>query len=314
MEQALHTVLGASGATGRAVIKELQSNHFTIRAVERTAKMKGIETIKADLLNKNEAMKAIENSAFVYLCVGFPYSSEIWQTNWPVLMHNVIDACLATNAKLIFLDNIYMYGPPPLIIPFNENHLQNPTSKKGIIRKDVADLLLEAVKEKNLNAVIGRSADFYGPFAVNSLLYVSYLERMLRNKAPQVIAKSGIKHTYAYTVDIGKALVLLALEPTTNGQVYHLPVDEPVTIEAIASIFNKELETDFKVSYLPPFIRKILAIFIPILKEVGEMAYQFDSDYVMLFDKFKNQFPNFKVTSYEDGIREMITHFKENRL
>lgn len=59
-------------------------------------------------------------------------------------------------------------------------------------------------------------------------------------------------------------------------------------------------------------MRKILALFIPMLKEAGEMAYQFNSDYVMSFDKFKRQFPEFKVTPYAQGIREMIRNFKES--
>ncbi|MDZ4793991.1 MAG: NAD-dependent epimerase/dehydratase family protein [Bacteroidota bacterium] len=312
MEKQLHTVLGASGATGRAVVQELQKRKLSIRAVERTTKINGIDTVEADLLNKNEAIKAIQDSSFVYLCVGLPYRSDIWLKNWPLIIKNVIDACVATNAKLIFFDNIYMYGPPPLTIPFDENHLQHPTTKKGIARKQTADLLLEVMKDKKIDAVIGRSADFYGPFAVNSLFYISFLERMLQKKVPQVIATSGVKHTYAYAVDNGKALVLLALEPAANGQVYHLPVGEPKTIEEIASIFNKELGTTFNVSFLPPFMRKILSLFIPVLKEAGEMLYQFNNEYIMSFDKFKKQFPEFKVTSYEEGIKEMVRNFKDN--
>lgn len=311
MTNQLHTVLGASGATGRAVIQVLQNRNLTVRAVERSVKIKGVESIKADLLNSEQTKNAIQGSTYVYLCVGLPYRSDIWLKDFPHLMQNVIDACVATNANLIFFDNVYMYGVPPLAIPFDENHPQNPITKKGIARKQTADLLLKAIKENKLKAVIGRSADFYGPYAVNSPFYISFLDRMLIHKTPQSISKSGIKHTYAYSNDNGKALVELALTPSTYGDVWHLPVGDPIIIEEVLAIFNKELGTNYKISFLPPLMRKILSLFIPVLKEAGEMVYQFNDEYIMSFDKFKKQFPDFKVTPYEQGIKEMINSFKE---
>jgi len=307
----LHTILGASGSIGRAVIQELQSKGINRQAVERTAKLKGINTIQADLLNRDEAIKAIQGSTHVYLCVGLPYRADVWKESWPLLMQNVIDACLATDAILIFLDNIYMYGPAPLSVPFDENHPQNPTTKKGLIRKQTVDLLLKAIKTNNLKAVVGRSADFYGPFAINSPLYFSFLQRMLEGKSPQSIAKRGIKHTYAYSVDNGKALVALALDTSTYGQVWHLPVGKPVAVEELTAIINKELGTNFKTNFLHPVMLKILSLFISPLKEIGEMLYQFDQDYQMSYEKFKTHFPDFKVTPYGQGIKEMIKSFKE---
>ena len=57
-------------------------------------------------------------------------------------------------------------------------------------------------------------------------------------------------------------------------------------------------------------MRKLLALFISPLKEVGEMMYQFESDYVMSFEKFKTHFPDFKVSTYQEGVKEMVASFK----
>jgi nucleoside-diphosphate-sugar epimerase len=227
------------------------------------------------------------------------------------MMQNVIDACSKCNANLIFLDNVYMYGPAPLAVPFNENHPQQPVLKKGTARKHTADLLLEAFERNKINGVIGRSADFYGPRAVNSQFYVSFLQNMLKGKAPQSLVKPGIKHTYSYTVDNAKALVSLALSPETYGQVWHLPVGEPITIEELTELFNQELGTSFKPSFMPPVLRKALSVFIPIFKDLGEMLYQYDTEYNMSFEKFSKHFPNFAVTSYQQGIREMVRSFRQ---
>lgn len=115
MYKQLHTVLGASGAIGRAVIRELQIKQLPTRSVGRSAKIKGIENIQADLFSNTEAKQAIQGSTHVYLCIGLPYRSDVWLKDWPLLMQNVIDACAANNANLIFFDNVYMYGPPPLV-------------------------------------------------------------------------------------------------------------------------------------------------------------------------------------------------------
>lgn len=312
MNNQIHTVLGASGATGRAVIKELQNRGLLIRAVERRRKWQGIETVTADMFDKTEAIKAVQGSSFVYLCIGLPYQSKVWTSDWIRLMQNVIDAAEKANAVFIFFDNVYMYSQP-LAIPFTEKQSQNPTTQKGLARKQTTDLLLKAMAENRVKAVIGRSADFYGPYATNSPFYISFLQNMLKGKVPQVLGKKGITHTYANTEDNGKALVALALDETTYGQVWHLPVGKPVTFDAINEMLNKGLGTDVKLSYVSKFMRKLLTVFIPPIREVEEMLYQFENPYEMNFDKFKNHFPAFTITSYEDGIKAMVESFNDSK-
>lgn len=308
----LHTVLGASGAVGQAVIAELQTRKLPIRAVSRSVHIADVENVQANLLNPGEAKQAIQGSGYVYLCVGLPYDSKVWQRDWPILIQTVIEACAATDARLIFLDNVYMYGPAPLTVPFDETHSQAPTSKKGQVRKTTADLLLSAMESGTVKALIGRSADFYGPGAVFSPFYISFLERMLAGKAPQSIAVPNVTHTYAHVGDNGKALVALALDEKAYGQTWHLPVGPPITVEAMTGLFNQALGSNHRVSFLPNWLRGILSLFIQPLREMKEMMYQYDTPYVMNSQKFLAHFPDFEVTSYEQGVREMIDSFQKN--
>lgn len=306
----LHTVLGASGAVGQAVIAELQTRKLPIRAVSRSVHIPDVENIQANLLNSDEAKQAIQGSAYVYLCVGLPYDTQVWQQDWPVLMQTVIEACAATDARLIFLDNVYMYGPAPLAVPFDETHSQAPTSNKGQVRKTTAALLLSAIEKGTVRAVIGRSADFYGPGAVFSPFYISFLERMLAGKAPQSIAVPNVPHTYAHVGDNGRALVALALDEDAYGQSWHLPVGPPITVEAMNDVFNQVLGSNYQVSFLPNWLRGILSLFIKPLREMKEMMYQYETPYVMDSQKFLTHFPDFEVTPYEQGVREMIESFR----
>ncbi len=304
-----HVVLGASGAIGQGVVKALQEKGLVIRAVERSKQVAGIETVLADLSDEKQAREAIVGASHVYLCVGLPYNTKIWQSGWPRLMRSVINACAEANAKLIFFDNVYMYGPS-LSVPFTENHPQNPTTKKGMVRKQVADLLLQAHNSSQVQAVIGRSADFYGPKAVNSQLYIKFIERIKQGKNPQWLGQPDQPHTYSYTLDNGRALVELALDDTAYGQVWHLPVGKPIAIGEILGLINKKLGTSYKVSYLPRPLLGLMSLFIPPIKEVKEMLYQFDNPYIMSDQKFRDRFPDFKTTSYEEGLAAMIESFE----
>lgn len=310
MNGELHVVLGATGSVGKSVIEELQARKLKIRAVERSKTVKGIETIHADLLDFDQATYAITGATHVYLCIGLPYSALIWKEQWPLIMNNVISACEKAEARLIFLDNMYLYGPAPLSVPFNEKHTRNPVSEKGKTRKIISDMLLNAHESGRVKAVIGRSADFYGPNVINSPLYISFIERMLIGKAPQSLGKTNIKHTYSYTNDNGRALVTLALDDSTYGQEWHLPVSRAMTIDEIVVEINSVMNTNFKATLIPRIILKIMGIFIPNIKEVNEMLYQSDFIYIMNDEKFRKHFPDFKVTEFEIGIREMINSFK----
>ena len=109
MKEALHTILGASGAMGKAVLDELKERKLTYRTVSRTEDPSSSRhATVANLLNKSEAKQAMQGSSFVCLCIGLPYNYRIWKRDWPTIMQNTIDACIEHNAKLNFLDNVYM--------------------------------------------------------------------------------------------------------------------------------------------------------------------------------------------------------------
>ena len=303
----LHTVLGASGTIGKAVVEQLKQHNLNIRTVAHQSKNTDFQV---DFLNQNQLNQAIAGSSHVYLCIGIPYQTKIWREQWPEVIKNTIKACLKHQAKLIFFDNVYLYSNP-LPIPFDENTLQNPTSEKGKIRKICSDLILYAIKNQQLEAVIVRSADFYGPNAKNSMLYISFIENYIKNKAPMSLAPIQVPHTYAYTEDLAKALVLIALETDTYSQVWHLPVGKPITLEEISHIINTELNMKHQIKLISPFLKSILSLFIPALKELKEMMYQFEQTYILNDTKFRNRFPNFEHTDYKTGIIKTITSFKK---
>jgi len=312
MEGELHLVLGATGAVGRVVVEELQVRGLPVKAVERTKTLQGVETIHADLLDPEQAKRAITGASYVYVCIGLPYSSLAWERQWPPIIQNIIEACHQNEARLIFLDNVYMYGPAPLDVPFTETHETRPGTKKGRTRHTVAAMVMEAHRIGKVRAVVGRAADFYGPFAVNSVLYTSFVKRVVDGKPPQSMWPTNVPHTYSYTRDSGRALVELGLDDHVYGEVWHLPVSDPVTGDEIMKGLNEILDTRFTISVIPRWLLKTMGVFVPIVKESNEMLYQFDDPYVMSDLKFRGRFPDFAVTDFDTGLREMVRFFKKS--
>ena len=107
----LHTILGANGSIANELVPILIANNEKVRLISRNPKpVNNAETVAADATNYDEVLKAVQGSDIVYLLIGLDYKIDVWREKWPKIMRNAIDACKAANAKLIFFDNVYMYG------------------------------------------------------------------------------------------------------------------------------------------------------------------------------------------------------------
>ena len=78
----------------------------------------------------------------------------------------------------------------------------------------------------------------------------------------------------------------------------------------MAALFMKEMKVDAKISILPMWMIKLIGLFIPFMKEMPEMMYQYDQDYVFDSSKFEKKF-NVKSTTYEQGVREIVSNSKK---
>src|ERR1035437_1235941 len=109
----MQTILGSGGAIGIELAKALKLHTSNIRLASRTPQKvnPSDHLFSADLTDPGAVLKAVDGSEIVYLTAGLPYNTKVWQTTWPIIMKNVIDACKIHNAKLVFFDNIYVYDP-----------------------------------------------------------------------------------------------------------------------------------------------------------------------------------------------------------
>jgi nucleoside-diphosphate-sugar epimerase len=303
----MQTILGANGTIGSLLARELRNYTDKIRLVSRNPKKVNDtdELFPADLTQSSLVDKAVAGSDVVYLVVGFDYKLDVWQDNWPKLMRATIDACIRHNARFVFFDNVYMYDIDA-IPHMSEDSPVNPPSKKGIVRKEISQMIMDEVKSGRLMALIARSADFYGPGNEKSFVTETVYKNFQKGKAANWFVNADKKHSFTFTPDAAKATALLGNTNDAYNQVWHLPTDKnTLTGREFVKLYADEMKVKNKVSVLPLFMIKVLGLFIPIMKEMPEMMYQYDRDYFFDSSKFEKRF-NFKPTTYLEGVKASV--------
>jgi nucleoside-diphosphate-sugar epimerase len=303
----MQTILGAGGIIGQELAKALTAYTSEIRLVSRNPqKVNETDTIfKADLLNPSEVNEAVKGSEIVYLTAGLTYSVKVWQKSWPVIMKNVIDACVEHHAKLVFFDNIYLYDGSHFN-PITEDLPVNPPSKKGKVRAEIAAMVWEAVKNRGLEALIARAADFYGPSnKKTSVLIETVFNPLSKGQTATLMGSDKFKHSYTHARDAGRATALLGNTPEAYDQAWHLPTaPDPFTGKEWVEIIAKEFGVKPRYRVIGKGMLSILGLFVPIMGEMVEMLYQYDRDYVFNSDKFEKHF-DMRPTSYLEGVKEI---------
>jgi len=305
-EKDMQTILGSGGIIANHITKSLPAYTNSIRLVSRNPKSVSgkEELVPADLTSAEQVLKAVKGSKVVYLTAGLEYNIKVWKEQWPRLMQNVINACKENDAKLVFFDNVYMYGK--VVGPMTEETPFNPASRKGEVRAKIATMILDEVKKGELTALIARAADFYGPETQNSFLNMMVFENLKKGKSAQLMISKNLKHSFTYTPDAGKATALLGNTTSAYNQTWHLPTDMNVlTGQQIVEIAAKSLNTKPKITVLPRLMIQMAGLFNPLIKESVEMLYQYDSDYIFNSDKFDEAF-TFNKVLYVEGIQNSV--------
>jgi nucleoside-diphosphate-sugar epimerase len=287
--------------------RELANYTNKIRLVSRYPRKvnESDELFPADLSNPGIVDEAVKDSEVVYLVVGFDYKLKVWEENWPKLMRATIDACIKYKARLVFFDNVYMYDINA-IPHMTEESPVNPPSRKGEVRKKIAQMIMEEVKAGKLLALIARSADFYGPDNNKSFVNEMVYKNLLKGKAANWFIDADKKHSFTYTPDAAKATALLGNTNDAFNTIWHLPTDKnPLTGREFIELFSREMKAANKLFVMPLWLVKIVGLFVPVLKEMAEMMYQYDRDYFFDSSKFEQRF-NFKTTTYQDGVRNTV--------
>ncbi|WP_375586422.1 NAD-dependent epimerase/dehydratase family protein [Cyclobacterium xiamenense] len=299
----LHTILGAGGNIGTGLARKLAESSHPVRRVGRNPKPMGSpeEWLKADLLEADQVIDAVKGSTIAYLVAGITYRTKIWETQWPIIMKNVIAACKIHESRLVFFDNMYAYDPAE-VGGLSEGTPVRPKSRKGAVRAAIAQLLLDEIEKGQLTAMIVRAADFYGPGAQSSMVHETIINRMKRGKKAQWMYNKDKKHSFTFIPDAVEATAFLAGQEGAWNQVWHLPTSKAYpSAQTITTFLATRLNQDDKIQVLPAWAIGLLALFVPLMREIKELRYQLDEDYCFDSSKIEKAY-GLRPTPIEEGL------------
>lgn len=305
----LHVVLGA-GPLGRAVAEALRAQDTRVRIVNRSGRMAeapdGAELRPADLYDPSDVRAVTAGAAAVYQCAQPEYTK--WRQQFPTLMAAILEGLNGTGARLVFGDNLYMYGP--VDGPLHEALPTAATTRKGRARAQVAEMVLEAHRSGRTPATIGRASDFFGPWVRNSLLGERVFGPPLVGKGAQLAGNIDLPHTASYIGDFGRALALLGTRDEALGQVWHIPNDQPaISQRAFATLIFEQLGKPANMSTMGAGMMRLGGLFIPAARETLEMMYEFEQPFVVDSSKFARTF-GMKATPLREAIATTLAWYR----
>ncbi len=301
----MQVILGAGGAIGKDLAKELKNYTDKIRLVARNPQKvnENDELLPGDLTDSEFVEKATKDAKVAYLTVGLPYRLKVWRQQWPVIMRNVISACKKNGCKLVFFDNIYLYDAEKLNPMLEETEI-NPPSKKGRVRAQIAQMLMHEAEAGGIKALIARAADFYGPEINNSLFNEAIVKNLKAGKKANWFCSLHHKHNFTYTPDAAKATALLGNSERAYGEVWHLPTAPAKTMQKWIEEVASATGVPAKTMVVPKFMVGLLGLLNPLMREMNEMLYQYDRDYEFDSSKFETVF-NIKPTPAKKAVKEI---------
>jgi nucleoside-diphosphate-sugar epimerase len=307
----LHVVFG-TGPVGLAVMDELLKKGRRVRMVNRGGRAsvpEGVEVVGGDATDESFAREASEGASVVYFALNPPYTR--WAELFPPLQSGVIEGAAAAGAKLVAVENLYMYGLTGGR-PLTEDLPHAPNTRKGAVRSGMARELMDAHASGRVRVAVGRASDFFGPRVLVSAAGEQVFGRAVAGKAAQVAGDPDQPHTYTYVPDVGRGLVVLGEREEALGQAWHLPSPETVTTREFVGMIFDEVGTPARVQAAPKILLRAIGLFNPGIRETIEMLYEFEEPFVMDHSGFERAFGQ-RATPLKDAIGETVRWYRSKQ-
>jgi len=309
----LHVVFG-TGPLGLAVMRELRRRDKRVRMINRSSRVRFEKDLQTevggiDAADPARTREVCEGAAVVYHCVGLPYPR--WK-EFPSIAAGIVEGAASAGARLVYADNLYAYGAVDR--PMTEDLPLRAATTKGRIRAGIAHSLMSAHSAGKVRVAIGRASDFFGPFVTDAAAIGSRVfGRALAGKSARVIGDPDRLHTYTFIDDFGKALVTLGEREEALGKAWHVPSAPAMTTRRFVEHIYTALGRPAKLSAAPRFAIALLGLFDDNLREVREMLYQFERDFVMDSSRIESAF-GLQATPPHEAIQQTLAWYRGRSL
>lgn len=285
----MHVVFGA-GQVGSPLIEQLLATGRPVRIVRRRAvPVRGAEVVTGDAMDAAFCEEAARGATTVFHCLNTEYSAGAWSTALPKLQANLVRAAGKHGARLVVLENLYMLGHPTG--PLDDDSPIAPLSKKGRIRAELSEALFDAHRRGEVQVVAGRAAHLFGPGVTQSIIGEGLYERVLRGKSAQLFGDLETRHSFAYAPDVAAALLRLGTaEESACGRAHLLPVMPALPTREFVARLLQHLQCEAPITRVPKPMLRVVSLFTPIVRELIEMHYEWEREYVVDDSGFRARF------------------------
>ena len=307
---ARHVIFG-TGAIGLATSDALLRRGETVRMVNRSGSAPvpdEVEVIRGDAADARFTIDVTGGAQVIYQTLNPPYSR--WVEDFPALQAGVLAAAQAQGARLVSMENVYMYGRPAGR-PLTETRDYAAHTTKGKLRAQMATELLAAHHAGRVAVAIGRASDYFGPRGgAQSNLGDRLFPAALAGKTASVLGDPDQPHTYTYIPDIGEGLAVLGEHPDAPGQVWHLPNDPDTrtTRQLCELAFQQAGAARVRLRQVPPLLLRLAALTNPTVRELLEMQYQFAEPFIVDSSKIANAL-HVEATPIEQAMAETLAAY-----
>ena len=280
---ARHVIFG-TGAIGLATLDALLRRGETVRMVNRSGSAPvpdEVDVVGGDAADQRFTVDVTRGAHVVYQTLNPPYAR--WAEEFPALQAGVLAAARTHGARLVSMENVYMYGRPAGRT-LTETRAYAAHSRKGQLRGRMAHDLLAAHKAGNVSVAIGRASDYFGPRGgAQSNLGDRLFPAAIDGKTASVLGDPDQPHTYTYIPDIGEGLSVLGEHPDAPGQVWHLPNDPHThtTRELVNIVYRLAHQPRTRLRRVSPLLLRLAAVTNQTVRELLEMQYQFDEPFIV---------------------------------
>jgi nucleoside-diphosphate-sugar epimerase len=310
MDRADHVVLGA-GAVGMAIVDALVRRGESVRVVNRSGLREptdGVQSVTGDVTDPQFAASSTRGARVVYQALNPPYHR--WAQEFPGLQAAAIAAAQGAGARLVAMDNVYMYGRPDGR-PFTEDRASHPTTRKGRVRAAMARDLMAAHTAGQVEVTVGRASDFFGPRAgAQSLIGDWVIPPALAGEPATVMGDPDMPHTYSFVPDIGESLVHLGGRDDALGRVWHLPSPETRTTRDVVELVFRAAGTEPRLKVTPAWQMRALGLVNRTVREINEMRYEFDEPFIVDSSHAETEL-GLRATPLADAVEQTVRWYRE---
>lgn len=305
-------LVGATGAIGASIGAALSAAGTPFAAIARSAE--GLKAaFGADPLatpriwapgtaaGMAPAFEGLET--LVYL-VGVPYDAFHLH---PLLMRRTLEAAAAAGVRRVLLiGTAYAFGRPQAE-RVGPEHPRMPHTRKGLLRKEQEDLLLEADAAGRIAGTILRLPDFYGPGVARSYLS-DIFDAAAHGRRAKVMGPIDAPHEFVFVPDVGPVVRALLGRDDACGRSFNLAGAATITVREVA-------RQAFAIAGRPPKLMvagktmlRLAGLFDPVMRELVEMHYLMTDPVIFDDSALTDLIGPVAKTPYAQGIARAMAH------